>query len=394
MTLLILANFLILAMLCTLSHSRIHHLDYDLAPQPQIPTTNPMNSIDDCWRSDANWGSNRFALADCAKGFGHDALGGKNGTLYKVTDPSDDPNHPKPGTLRCGAVQDGAVWITFETDMVITLKSELTMTSYKTIDGRGAMVEIANGPCIKMVDVQHVIIHGIRVHGCKPSNSVLLMKRASYKPEEDYRQDGDAITIANSSHIWIDHCSLASSDDGLVDITHASTNVTISNNYFTNHDKVMLLGHSAKNTADKVMKVTIVYNHFGPGLVQRMPRVRFGYAHVANNKYDGWEKYAIGGSSAPSILSEGNYFVAGKEKKQVTWREPNDHPTTQWQDWEWKSLKDVFLNKAYFVASGDQTIREPDYSASQWFRVVDGSITPLLTSDAGPLHCSLNQACY
>lgn len=39
-------------------------------------------------------------------------------------------------------------------------------------------------------------------------------------------------------------------------------------------------------------------------------RVRFGYAHVANNRYDHWEMYAIGGSANPTILSEGNYFIA------------------------------------------------------------------------------------
>ena len=48
-------------------------------------------------------------------------------------------------------------------------------------------------------------------------------------------------------------------------------------------------------------------------------RVRYGYAHVANNRYDQWLMYAIGGSSNPTILSEGNYFVASKnpDSKQV-----------------------------------------------------------------------------
>lgn len=38
--------------------------------------------------------------------------------------------------------------------------------------------------------------------------------------------------------------------------------------------QVMLLGHDDSFSADKIMKVTIVYNHFGPGLVQRMPRYK------------------------------------------------------------------------------------------------------------------------
>jgi len=48
-------------------------------------------------------------------------------------------------------------------------------------------------------------------------------------------------------------------------------------------------------------------------------RVRFGYAHVVNNKYDAWKMYAIGGSSNPTILSEANYYVAPNDpaSKQV-----------------------------------------------------------------------------
>jgi hypothetical protein len=36
--------------------------------------------------------------------------------------------------------------------------------------------------------------------------------------------------------------------------------------------QVMLLGHSDSYTGDKQMQVTIAYNHFGEGLIQRMPR--------------------------------------------------------------------------------------------------------------------------
>lgn len=36
--------------------------------------------------------------------------------------------------------------------------------------------------------------------------------------------------------------------------------------------KVMLLGHSDSYVRDKAMQVTIAFNHFGTGLIQRMPR--------------------------------------------------------------------------------------------------------------------------
>ncbi|KAH9330619.1 hypothetical protein KI387_002727, partial [Taxus chinensis] len=33
------------------------------------------NPIDDCWRCDPNWVNNRKRLADCAIGFGKNAIG-------------------------------------------------------------------------------------------------------------------------------------------------------------------------------------------------------------------------------------------------------------------------------------------------------------------------------
>ena len=76
----------------------------------------------------------------------------------------------------------------------------------------------------------------------------------------------------------------------------------------------MLLGAQNDNQGDKKMQVTVAYNHFGKGLVQRMPRIRWGFVHVVNNDYTHWELYAIGGSQAPTILSHGNRFVAPPHK--------------------------------------------------------------------------------
>ncbi|GJN35670.1 hypothetical protein PR202_gb24465 [Eleusine coracana subsp. coracana] len=103
------------------------------------------NPIDDCWRCDPNWSNNRQRLADCAVGFGRAAIGGKDGKVYVVTDPSDNPANPEPGTLRYGIVQDEPLWITFARDMTIRPKKDLLVGSHKTIDGRGADVVVGDG---------------------------------------------------------------------------------------------------------------------------------------------------------------------------------------------------------------------------------------------------------
>ncbi|KAI3963264.1 hypothetical protein MKW92_046365 [Papaver armeniacum] len=354
--------------------------------QPKIK----LNKIDYCWRAKPLpiWSANRRALAECAVGFGKDAVGGTHGATYIVVDSSDDPINPKPGTLRYGAVQNEPLWIMFNKDMVIILKTELMLKSFKTIDGRGVNVEIAYGPCIVMHNVNNIIIHGISIHDCMPGKQEIVVSSPGHTVHR--LRDGDGVDIFNSSHIWIDHCYLARCTDGLIDVIHGSTAITISNNYFTQHDKVMLLGHNDHFKGDKVMKVTLVFNHFGPGLVQRMPRVRRGYAHVANNRYDEWLMYAIGGSANPTIFSEGNYFTASNNSgiKEVTKRESD----SGWKQWKWRSYNDEFENGAYFVESGWGNCA-PNYTQSQTFKVYKGSMVPTLTSYAGPLRCAAGYGC-
>lgn len=210
-----------------------------IASSPNIPL---MNVVDNCWRANANpnWALNRRALVDCAVGFGKDALGGRYGPTYVVTDPRDDPENPEPGTLRYGAIQTNPLWIIFVEDMVITLQNELIMTSFKTLDGRGAKVEIAYGPCLIIHRISHVIIHGISIHDCKPGKPGRVRSSVTHV-EHRGGSDGDGISIYASSNVWIDHCYLARCSDGLIDVTHASAAITLSNNYFTQHDKVGVL---------------------------------------------------------------------------------------------------------------------------------------------------------
>ncbi|CAJ1975241.1 unnamed protein product [Sphenostylis stenocarpa] len=72
--------------------------------------------------------------------------------------------------------------------------------------------------------------------------------------------------------------------------------------------------------------------------------------------------YAIGGSANPTILSEGNFYVA-----------PND-----------PSAKQVEI-----VASNDPTIGScaPNYSPSQSLSVAPTYMVPAITLNAGPINC-------
>ncbi|KAI3760234.1 hypothetical protein L1987_50627 [Smallanthus sonchifolius] len=348
------------------------------------------NPMDDCWRCDRNWQRNRKRLADCAIGFGRNAVGGRDGRYYVITDPNDDdPVNPRPGTLRHAVIQDRPLWIIFKRDMVITLKQELLMNSFKTIDARGVNVHIANGGCITIQYITNVIIHGLHIHDCKPTGNAMVRSSPSHYGWRTMA-DGDAISIFGSSHIWVDHNSLSSCADGLVDAIMGSTAITISNNYFTHHNEVMLLGHSDTYDRDKMMQVTIAYNHFGEGLVQRMPRCRHGYFHVVNNDYTHWEMYAIGGSADPTINSQGNRYLAptNPNAKEVTHRVIT---SGRWRHWNWRSEGDLMLNGAFFIPSG--TGAGASYARASSLSAKPSSFVGSLTSGSGALACRRGRQC-
>ncbi|KAK9117401.1 hypothetical protein Sjap_016348 [Stephania japonica] len=223
------------------------------------------NPIDDCWRCDPNWEKNRQRLADCAIGFGKDAIGGRDGRIYVITDSSDyDVVNPKPGTLRHAVIQDEPLWIIFARDMVIKLKEELIMNSFKTIDGRGA----------------------------------------SSKTE-----------------------------------------------YMCRH----------------------------------------GYFHVVNNDYTHWEMYAIGGSAAPTINSQGNRFLApnNDNSKEVTKHE--DAPMSEWKNWNWRSEGDLLLNGAFFTPSGAGA--SSSYARASSLGARPSTLVSSLTMGAGALNCRKGSRC-
>ncbi|XP_052171942.1 probable pectate lyase 12 [Diospyros lotus] len=369
------------------SLSRRQMLSYTDADQSTLcPTGNP---IDDCWRCDTSWQLNRQRLADCGIGFGQYALGGKGGRYYVVTDSSDhDAVNPRPGTLRYAVIQSEPLWIVFSANMLIRLSQELIFNSYKTLDGRGAHVHITGGGCITLQYISNVIIHNIHIHHCYQSGEANVRSSPTHYGWRTL-SDGDGISIFGSKDLWIDHCSLSHCKDGLIDAVMGSTGITISNNFFSHHNEVMLLGHSDDYLPDSGMQVTIAFNHFGQKLVQRMPRCRRGYIHVVNNDFTQWEMYAIGGSGNPTINSQGNRYIAPSNPyaKQVTKRVETEEE--RWKDWNWRSEGDVMVNGAFFVASGAGA--EVRYEKAYSVEPKSASFIDQITMNAGVLGSRSNK---
>ncbi|PWA40623.1 hypothetical protein CTI12_AA561160 [Artemisia annua] len=238
----------------------------------------------------SNVDSSLRALAGQAEGFGRHAVGGLHGELFHVTSLLDDG----PGSLRAACRKKEPLWIVFEVSGTIKLSSYLNVSSYKTIDGRGQRVKLT-GKGLRLKECEHVIICNLEFEGGRGP-------------------DVDAIQIKpNSTHIWIDRCSLQDYDDGLIDITRESTNITISRCHFSNHDKTILIGGDPSNHGDRCMCVTI-HHCFFDGTKQRHPRVRFAKVHLYNNYTRNWAIYAVCASVESQIYSQSNIYEAGQKK--------------------------------------------------------------------------------
>lgn len=139
----------------------------------------------------------------------------------------------------------------------------------------------------------------------------------------------DLVSIDNGKNIWIDHCTFEDTlvlgkaangeklqvYDGLCDMKSTTTNVTVSNCVFKNHDKTMLIGYS-DNDGEKdpaARKISLFYNYW-LNCGQRCPFVRNSLCHVLNNFYDSDSERiynsqtSINARAGSVVCAENNYF--------------------------------------------------------------------------------------
>ncbi|XP_065625348.1 probable pectate lyase 4 [Quercus suber] len=202
-----------------------------------------------------------------------------------------------PGLLREGCRNKEPLWIVFEVLGTIHLSSYLNVSSYMTIDGRGQRIKLT-GKGLRMKECEHVIICNLEFEGGRGP-------------------DVDAIQIKpNSKHIRIDRCTLREYDDGLIDITRESTDITVSRCHFLQHDKTMLIGADPSHIGDRCIRVTI-HHCFFDGTKQRHPRVRYGKVHLYNNYTRNWGIYAVCASVESQIYSQCNIYEAGQKRVAI-----------------------------------------------------------------------------
>ncbi|KAH0586810.1 hypothetical protein H2248_005658 [Termitomyces sp. 'cryptogamus'] len=160
----------------------------------------------------------------------------------------------------------------------------------------GAKGSALNGVGLRVLNENNVIIRNVKI------SKVLA-------------EAGDALGIQASHQVWVDHCDLSSDRDhdkdfydGLLDLTHGITGVTVSNTKLYNHWKACLIGHSDNNGAeDTPITVTLALNSW-TNLNSRTPSIRFGHGHIFNNVFDD-NNDGINTRDGAQVLVENNVWT-------------------------------------------------------------------------------------
>ncbi|CAK5283397.1 unnamed protein product [Mycena citricolor] len=126
---------------------------------------------------------------------------------------------------------------------------------------------------------------------------------------------GDAIGVQASSQVWVDHADLSSDRshdkdfyDGLLDLTHGITGVTITNSFLRDHWKASLVGHSDSNGAEDTVITVTFANNYWRNLNSRTPSLRFGHAHIYNNLFES-NSDGLNTRDGAQMLVQNNVFV-------------------------------------------------------------------------------------
>lgn len=146
----------------------------------------------------------------------------------------------------------------------------------------------------------------------------IIIRNLTFKGAGAVDKDaGDCLHVQGGTNVWIDHVDVYDGEDGNLDVINGANYVTISWTRFhytsasKEHQFSNLIGNSDSKTSDDgKLKTTLHHNWWDDGVKERMPRVRFGQVHVANNLFStNSSSTCVRAGKSADLRVENNVFI-------------------------------------------------------------------------------------
>ena len=190
------------------------------------------------------------------------------------------------GVYYCGSINN-----------VVTENGGVSVGSNKTIIGLGSGANLV-GQSLIIANKANVIVRNLTISDV---NTGIV-------------EAGDGITVNNSHHVWIDHCTFRRISDGYIDIVGASPRyITVSWCHFDGYDLEVCSPHKHHYVAGfgstTSLMVTLHHNYFDRGS-GRNPHVSGAGSmlHVFNNYYRDIGFYCVASEDGAQTRLERCYF--------------------------------------------------------------------------------------
>ncbi|MGQ1945664.1 LamG-like jellyroll fold domain-containing protein [Geofilum sp. OHC36d9] len=243
-----------------------------------------------------------------AVGFGRYATGGRNGTVYKVTNLNDNG----PGSLREAVSQPNRI-VVFEVAGIINIESRLIFSKNLTIAGQTAPGE-------------GIVVYGNGVSFSGANN--IIVRNMAFRMGIGGDSGKDAAGIANGSNMIFDHVSVTWGRDETFSVSWDNkgtepTNITIQNSIIGQG----LLSHSAGGLVQTNGGVSLIRNLYIDNHT-RNPKVK-GLNQFVNNVVYNWGGggcYILGDSEGTSWATiVNNYFINGPSASSTPYSRANEN---------------------------------------------------------------------
>ncbi|WP_166845273.1 right-handed parallel beta-helix repeat-containing protein [Isoptericola sp. BMS4] len=278
----------------------------------------------------------------------HGTTGGAGGETVVVRDAE---------ALAEQAARDEPLTILVQGEITVGDGDMIDVASDKTIAGSAAGGEIVDGG-LRLLEVENVIVRN------------LTFRDSFVAGDWDGKfddNDNDGIRVDTSDHVWIDHNEFARLGDGMVDLRKDSTALTVSWNYFHDHNKTLGVGW----TDNLVTTLTLHHNRFSNVHQRNSSTDNVAYGHLYNNWLSGVSSYGTSSRGGAQLLIESSVYEHAKDPIVLS----GENPTVHQRD---NVFRDVWGAEPAETGPTFEASDFYDYTADD----VDG-VVALLTRHAG-----------